>query len=82
MEAQLAALGPGTILGRQAINYQVLTPVTLPDGWTLVGYDLDEESLESGGPLEILLWWQKPDDVPGREKPGLRPALIGWNGAR
>jgi tetratricopeptide (TPR) repeat protein len=63
METQLAALGPGTILGRQAINYQVLTPVALPDGWTLVGYDLDEESLESGGPLEILLWWQKPDNV-------------------
>jgi tetratricopeptide (TPR) repeat protein len=63
IRTRLATLGPGTILGRQAINFQVPDPVTLPDGWTLEGYDLDEETLESGGPIEMLLWWQKPGNT-------------------
>lgn len=57
IEAQLVKQGPGFILGQQGEGYEVGNPTTLPNGWTLVGYDVDGESLETGAPIELLLWW-------------------------
>lgn len=56
----LADLGPTYRLGQFGEGVAQPEPVTLPNGWTLVGYDLDEESLEIGGQLDLWLWWQLP----------------------
>lgn len=33
---------------------------TLDRDWTLVGYDVDEELLVRGGPVDVLLFWEGP----------------------
>lgn len=64
VENRLATLGPTYRLGAQGEAYQDFQPAALSDGWTLVGYDLDEEMLEQGKHLEIYLWWQGQDKRP------------------
>jgi tetratricopeptide (TPR) repeat protein len=56
--AELVALGPTYILGRFGENYHVEKPAALENRWTLVGYDLDTESLENGGKMNVWLWWK------------------------
>ena len=62
VEKQLLKLGPTYLLGRQSADasYQIPAPGAFPGDWTLVGYDLDQEQLENGGPLDIRLWWISP----------------------
>jgi tetratricopeptide (TPR) repeat protein len=55
--AQLAALGPAYRLRQVTDGATADSPALLPDGRSLIGYDLDEESLNAGGPLELWLWW-------------------------
>lgn len=68
--ATLARRGPTYRLGTFGPGYEKPSPVSLPSGWTLMGYDLDEESLEAGGLMELWLWWQAP--------PGVQPTGEDW----
>ncbi len=52
---QLAQNGP---------TYTFNQSVALTNGWTLVGYNLDEEALATGGSLDVWLWWLPPQGVP------------------
>jgi hypothetical protein len=56
----LQAAGPAFLAGRTGPDYRFEGPGALASGWTFVGYDLDPESLEHGGPVEVWLWWQPP----------------------
>jgi hypothetical protein len=67
VENRLATLGPTYRLGAQGEAYQDFQPAALPGGWTLVGYDLDEEMLEQARRLEIILWWRGHDKRPQGE---------------
>jgi hypothetical protein len=67
VENRLASLGPTYRLGAQGEAYQDFQPAALPGGWTLVGYDLDEEMLEQAKRLEVILWWQGQDKRPQGE---------------
>jgi hypothetical protein len=58
--ASMATLGPTYRLGTFGAGYAMPKPVMLPNGWTLIGYDVDEESLEAGSLMELWLWWQGP----------------------
>ena len=58
IEQNLIKAGPSFYLGEQGEEYLVQEPVTLPGGWTLEGYDLDEEMLEQAHFLDLWLWWK------------------------
>lgn len=60
IETRLSSLEPAYILGKRGIDYRTDGPVQLPSGWTLIGYEVDEESLEAGAPIDLLLWWKAP----------------------
>lgn len=77
VETQLAALEPPYILGRQGEGYEVRQPTALADGWTLLGYDVDEEALEAGAPLDLLLWWEGPEGEQPKGESWVR-AGNGW----
>jgi tetratricopeptide (TPR) repeat protein len=64
LEKQLLALGPTYNLGIQGDRYLVFKPAVLPNGWTLVGYDLDQEMQEQAKTLELVLWWQSDGKTP------------------
>jgi len=55
-----AAIGPRYRLGRQGDGFARTTPKVLQNGWHLVGFDVDQDFLEAGAPLEVTLWWQPP----------------------
>lgn len=63
VETILLALGPTNRLGQQGAGYQYGTPAQLPSGWTLVGYELDEQLLEQTTALDLVLWWQGPAEL-------------------
>ena len=69
IEQSLVHNGPTYRIGAQGEFYQYFVPITVLDGWTLIGYDLDEEMLEQAKSLEIYLWWQSD---------GKRPKGEGW----
>lgn len=69
LEEQLLAMGPSYHLGAQGEGYQAFEPLTLENGWTMVGYDLDEEMLEQTKNLELVLWWKSQ---------GRQPVGEGW----
>jgi hypothetical protein len=51
----------------------------LENGWTLLGYDTDEERLASGESSDLLLYWQGPDgSSAGSEVNGWYPADGRW----
>lgn len=56
----LLSHGPTYRLGRYGTGYGIASPAILTNGWTLVGYDLDTETLESSGWIEVWLWWRAP----------------------
>ncbi len=60
--AALDQLQPRFVLGRQSEDASppIAIPAEVAGGWRLVGYDLDEEALAAGPPLELLLWWEGP----------------------
>jgi tetratricopeptide (TPR) repeat protein len=64
MERSLRVSGPTFYLGEQGEGYLVQEKVSLPGGWTLVGYDLDEEMLEQTHFLDLWLWWRKDGEKP------------------
>ncbi|HVF99687.1 MAG TPA: hypothetical protein VND68_07600, partial [Chloroflexia bacterium] len=64
VEADLAASGPTYKLGEFGGEHDVAEPGRLANGWTLIGYDVDEESLSAGGEMDLWLWWKGP---PGAE---------------
>lgn len=66
IEQQLGALGPTYRLGIQGQDYLAEQPITLANGWTLVGYELDEEMLEQTKSLELILWWRGEGKTPTR----------------
>jgi len=70
--AALARLEPQFVVGRQGTdpNSRQPQPADVVAGWRLMGYDLDEEALATGPPIDLLLWWQAP--------PGARPDGDGW----
>lgn len=60
LASSLATLGPLYRLGQFGPGHTTPDPFARPDGWKLVGYNLDEESLATGGSIELWLWWQGP----------------------
>jgi tetratricopeptide (TPR) repeat protein len=70
IEADLSASGPTYKLGEFGGPRDVAEPGRLANGWALIGYDVDEESLAAGGEIEMWLWWKGP--------PGVEPQGSGW----
>jgi hypothetical protein len=71
--AALDALRPRYILGRQSDEQpsaRLAVPTVFPNGWALAGFDLDEEALAAGPPVDLLLFWEAP--------PGTTPEGGGW----
>jgi tetratricopeptide (TPR) repeat protein len=67
VKSQIASLSfstPSYSLGRSGENYQLLQPAVTSTGWQLLGYDLDEESLDNGGLVDVWLWWRAPSGEP------------------
>jgi tetratricopeptide (TPR) repeat protein len=60
----LVRLGPTYRLGKFSTDYAVPAPGTLASGWSLVGYDVNGESLDTGGQLDLWLWWKGPSEAP------------------
>jgi len=73
VEEELQKLGPLYHLGAQGENYRAYEPNTLPNGRTLVGFDVDEEMLEQAKNLELILWWQSDENTP----PGVDWTMVG-----
>ncbi len=68
LERRLAALGPTYRLGQYGSDFAFDSPVTMPNGWRLVGYDMDEQLLEQATAIDLVLWWQASDaDKPGKD---------------
>lgn len=68
VERRLAALGPTFRLGQFGSDYALDKPAVLPNGWTLVGYEVDEQLLEWATAVDLVLWWQAPATVqPAKE---------------
>ncbi len=67
IEKQLADLGPSYRLGAHGEGYSQEKPVRLDSGWTLVGYDLDEDMLEQAHFFDVWLWWQHETETPAAE---------------
>jgi tetratricopeptide (TPR) repeat protein len=70
LEADMAVNGPIYKLGVFDGEHDVAEPGRLANGWTLLGYDVDEESLAAGGEIDLWLWWKGP--------PGVEPQGCGW----
>ncbi|HYP39561.1 MAG TPA: hypothetical protein VEX13_04305 [Chloroflexia bacterium] len=70
VEADLAASGPSYKLAEFGGEHNVAELGRLANGWTLIGYDVDEESLAAGGEMDLWLWWKGP--------PGVEPQGDGW----
>jgi tetratricopeptide (TPR) repeat protein len=60
---RLEQLGPTYRLDQLGDEAAQPEPFTTSKGWTLAGYDVDEESLETGGQLLLWLWWQAPPNA-------------------
>ena len=48
-----------------AAQPQYLVGQRLDDGWMLLGYDVNEERLVRGEPVDLLLYWEGPPSVSG-----------------
>lgn len=59
---RLIILGPQYYLGTQSDDFNHITPIRVNNGWTLVGYDLDDELLEEAHSIDVLLWWRSDGD--------------------
>jgi len=70
--AALDEMQPRYVLGRQSEDASpgIAVPADLPGGWVLVGFDLDEEALAAGPPVDLVLWWEGP--------PAASPDGEGW----
>lgn len=55
---QLNSLGPEYYIGIQADDLLFSSQTSLPNGWTLVGYDIDDSLLEEAHSIDVLLWWR------------------------
>ena len=64
VEQQLLMLGPTYYLGAKGEEYLAFQPSVLSNGWTLVGYDLDDEILEQAKTVDLILWWQSDVRIP------------------
>ena len=79
VEEALLSLGPSHRLEIEMEGLSKPTCAVLPGGWRLAGFDLDEEALESGPPIDLLLWWEAP--AGNRDSgQGIRvgPYLLAW----
>ncbi len=54
----LKSMGPSYLLGVTGGSIEELRPAMLPDGWELVGYDVESQLIPDSHELEILLWWK------------------------
>ncbi len=70
---RLLQTGPTYRLGQFGGGATRAQAAALPNGWTLVGYDVDEESLENGGAVTMWVWWPGPINGTPKGK--------GWVGA-
>ncbi|HEX9988530.1 MAG TPA: hypothetical protein VGE45_08650 [Chloroflexia bacterium] len=70
VEADLVANGATYEPGEFGGPRDVAEPGRLANGWTLIGYDVDEESLAAGGEIDLWLWWKGPS--------GAGPRGEGW----
>jgi hypothetical protein len=68
LELSLSQSGPAYYLGEQGDGYLVQEVVSLAGGWTLEGYNLDEEMLEQAHFLDLWLWWKKEGEAPQGEE--------------
>lgn len=59
-EAALQALGPTYRLGQHTAGFAADAPGRLDNGWTLIGYEVDEQALEQVSAVALTLWWQGP----------------------
>lgn len=60
IESRLEVLGPEFRAGSYGPNYEVNRSIILPSGHTFFGYDLDEQDIAAGSPLNLMIWWKKP----------------------
>ncbi len=68
VERRLAALGPTFRLGQFGSAYVLDEPTVLPNGWKLIGYEVDEQLLEWATAVDLVLWWQAPATAqPGKD---------------
>lgn len=61
-EVALQTLGPTYRLGQHAEGFAVDAPTRLDSGWTLVGYEVDEQALEQTSAVDLTLWWEVPSE--------------------
>lgn len=61
-EAALQTLGPTYRLGQHAEGFAADAPAHLDTGWTLVGYEVDEQVLEQTSAVDLTLWWEAPSE--------------------
>lgn len=66
VEVALQSLGPTYRLGQHAEGFAADASVRLDSGWTLIGYEVDEQVLEQASAVALTLWWESP--------PGVTPA--------
>lgn len=64
----LADRGPRYQLGAFGAGQAVAWPATAPSGQTLIGYDVDPETVGAGGLVDLWLWWR--GGVPSGMTPG------------
>jgi tetratricopeptide (TPR) repeat protein len=63
VEQRLATLGPKFRLGQFGSDFSLDQPTVLPNGWRLVGYEVDEQLLEWTTWVDLVLWWEAPAGV-------------------
>ncbi|MEZ4860947.1 MAG: hypothetical protein R3C14_06550 [Caldilineaceae bacterium] len=63
---------PHYILGAASGDRQHIEPYQLTNGAQLIGYDVDEDLLELGPVVELLLWWQLPPTLSSPNGVGVR----------
>jgi tetratricopeptide (TPR) repeat protein len=61
---QIGKLGPEYRLGAYGGGYREDKTASNDNGWTLVGYDLDQDLLIQAHFLDVWLWWKKTDGEP------------------
>jgi tetratricopeptide (TPR) repeat protein len=59
---RLSEDGPALRLGIIGNEFQEERPALFRNGWKLIGYDTDENLLEELHRLEVILWWEMPEN--------------------